>query len=1158
MWTREQQDAIDARGGSLLVAAAAGSGKTAVLTQRILALCREGASVDRMLVVTFTNAAAAEMRARILAAFSAEADAGDPAFAEQAALVERADICTLHRFCIGVLREHFQAAGVDPSFRLGDEAAVQVLRESALADAIDARYESGDPDFLALTERMTDEEVAAAADALYAFLLSRADPWPWLDRAVDAYAADPEGVARSPAAALLLSQARALLAQAQRLLEQYAPIAAFSAAHEALCAQDAAVLDALCRACDEGLGALREAMDAVSFARLPTGKAAREALDEAQTAALREARDAMKATVQKKLGGLLEFSPEQAAQDMASMQPALRGLRTLVRTYDALFAAAKAERNTLDFHDLEHKALAALASDAVAQSLRAHYDFIFVDEYQDSSAIQEALLSRVTRGDNLFFVGDVKQSIYRFRQADPSLFLEKYARFSPEPGAPERRIDLNRNFRSRKNVLEAVNAVFAYCMRADETEIEYDAAARLYPGLRHPDEDPPVELHLLADPEETDVPDGEEPVETEEDADAPLESLEQEAAIACARIRSLVGTPVWDAKAQAHRPLAYRDFAILLRSTQHNAPRVARLLLSQGIPAFCDAGEGYFDMPEVRMMLDILRVVDNAAQDEPLIAVLHGPAVGLSDEELAAVRIACPEGSYAQAARAYAAQADALGRRLAAFYERLAGWRLRARHQSLSRLILGLLDETGLYARAGALPGGEGRQANLRMLAERAQAYEAAQGGGLYGFLRQAERLRRSEDTRTAKTLGEGEDVVRILSMHKSKGLEYPVVIALGLGRRFNARSLNERLLLHPRLGIGVKCVDPALRVVRPSLPHTAIRLQLQRESLAEETRILYVAMTRARDRLILIGRAKNAQASLRRWAQPMDALSVRVIRSPLDMVMPPLVHAGAQLRRGGQALQAGDARWLLSVHIAPPAQERQADSAARLREGLLDLEAAPPPQGDVARVLLWHPPQRDELPAKTSVSALVGNASDTLPELQRQPGYMEQRILSGARRGTLFHAALRAMDLERIRAAGPGLREEIVRTLDALVQRGVFTPEERAAVHAEDIFTFFVSSIGQRMLYSTRVEREWAFNWLWRDASGREALVQGVIDCCFLEEGAWVLVDYKTDGGEAAEAIARHRPQVALYAQALSQITGLPVRERALYLTRRGRAYVC
>ena len=240
MWTREQQDAIDARGGSLLVAAAAGSGKTAVLTQRILALCREGASVDRMLVVTFTNAAAAEMRARILAAFSAEADAGDPTFAEQAALVERADICTLHRFCIGVLREHFQAAGVDPSFRLGDEAAVQVLRESALADAIDACYESGDPDFLALTERMTDEEIAAAADALYAFLLSRADPWPWLDRAVDAYAADPEGVAHSPAAALLLSQARALLAQAQRLLEQYAPIAAFSAAHEALWAEPVA------------------------------------------------------------------------------------------------------------------------------------------------------------------------------------------------------------------------------------------------------------------------------------------------------------------------------------------------------------------------------------------------------------------------------------------------------------------------------------------------------------------------------------------------------------------------------------------------------------------------------------------------------------------------------------------------------------------------------------------------------------------------------------------------------------------------------------------------------------------------------------------------------------------------------------------------------
>lgn len=1158
MWTKEQQSAIDARGSSLLVAAAAGSGKTAVLVERILALCREGGSIDRMLIVTFTNAAAAEMRARILAAFSSAADAGDEAFGAQAALVERADICTLHKFCMTVLRAHFQAAGVDPSFRLGDESAVQPLREAALADAIDACYESGDEDFLALSARMTDEEIAAAADTLYDFLLSRSDPWPWLDQAIADNRMSAEEVERSPAAAALLEEARAQLAQCERLLNAECKAAIGSPAHEAVAEQDAQIVGQLQAHSEKGYGPLQRAYPALSFARLPVGKAAK-ALDDDALCAFREARDALKEILQKKLSKLLESSPEEAAQDMACMAPALCGLRTLVKTYHALFTAAKAERNLLDFHDLEHKALLALSDDAVSQSLRAHYDAIFVDEYQDSSCIQEALLARIARADNLFFVGDVKQSIYRFRQADPGLFLQKYARFSDEESAPERRIDLNRNFRSRKNILEAINAVFSYCMRSNVTEIEYDEKARLYPGLTHPDSDPPVELHLITeeDAAETDEPEDEAP-----DEDAPIEGIEQEASLACARIRSLLGTPLWDEKQSAFRPVTYRDFAILLRSTRQSAPKVARLLLSQGIPAFCDAGEGYFDMPEVRMMLDLLRVIDNAAQDEPLLAVLRGPAVRLTDEELAEVRIAQPEGSYSDAARAYTKQENALGRRLLVFYESLSRWRMLARYQPLSRLMLGLMDETGLYARAGALPGGAGRQANLRLLVLRAEEYESSQGGGLYGFLRLAEHLRRSEDSRTAKTLGEGEDVVRILSMHKSKGLEYPIVIALGLGKRFNARSLNERMLLHPELGIGVKCIDPELRVVRPTLMQAAIRLRMQRESLAEETRILYVAMTRARDRLILVGRAKNAQKRFAKWAQPMDALSVRAIATPLDMLMPPLVHAGAELR-ASQTLETSDAVWQLSIHRAPPSLENAGDSAIKLRESLFKLEEADVPPGPVARALRWRPDVEDAAapPAKTSVSALVRSprVKEELPEIVRRPLYMEQRAFSGAQRGTLFHAALRAMDLPRLRAAGSNALIEIRRTLDALCSDGVFTPEERKVLRESDIFTFFSSSIGQRMLISPRVEREWPFNWRRADDKGRVSLVQGVIDCCFIEKGEWVLLDYKTDSAEdAAQVLSRYRPQITLYAQALAEITGIPVKERVLYLTQKGKAYVC
>lgn len=1160
MWTTEQKDAIDARKSSLLVAAAAGSGKTAVLVERILSLCREGASIDRMLIVTFTNAAAAEMRARILKAFSQAADEGNLALAKQVALVERADICTLHKFCMTVLRAHFQAADVDPAFRLGDESAVRPLWEGALADALDACYESGEGDFLALSSRMNDEEIVQTVESLYAFLLSRSDPWEWLDLAIADCAPDAQALAQSSATGVLMEEARAHLAQCERYLGTEKLCAAGFPAYEAVAEQDASLLHGLKDAAGIGYEALRQAFLGVSFARLPAGKAAKQ-MDGEASADFREARDAFKAVIQKKLSKLLESSLLEAAADICAMQPALRGLRTLLKTFHTLFQAAKAERNLLDFNDLEHRALRALADDAVADALRAHYDAIFVDEYQDSSAIQEALLARIAQADNLFFVGDVKQSIYRFRQADPTLFLEKYARFSDRPEAVERRIDLNRNFRSRKNILEAINLVFSYCMRSDVTEIAYDDSARLYAGLKHPDEDAPVELHLLADGEE-DAEDEEEDAD-EAAEDAALEGVEQEASLACARIKSLLGTPLWDEKQNAYRPVTYRDIAILMRSTQRSAPKVARLLLSQGIPAFCDAGEGYFDMPEVRMMLDILRVIDNAAQDEPLLAVLHGPALRLTDEELAAIRIAAPEGSYAQAARAYASREDELAKRLSAFYEHLAQWRLLARHQPLSRLILGLMDETGLYARAGALPGGAGRQANLRLLVLRAEEYEVSQGGGLYGFLRLAERLHRSEDSRTAKTLGEGEDVVRILSMHKSKGLEYPIVIALGLGKRFNTRSLNERLLLHPQLGLGVKCIDPEMRVVRATLPQAAIRLKLLRESLAEETRILYVAMTRARDRLILIGRVKGFDKRLRRWAQPMDSLSVRTITTPLDMLMPPLVHAGVGQSSASQAVTAGVSRWLFTVHHALPTLETAHDSAAELRMRLLDIEQAPVPCADIAQALLWRPQLQaaDALPAKTSVSAIVrGKSTEAgLPEIMRRPQYMEQRALSGPQRGTVFHAALRAMDLRRLRESTDGYLPEILRTLDRLTAQGALTAEERAAVNASDINLFFASTIGQRLLASARAEREWPFNWRMTDDMGRTALVQGVVDCCFIEAGAWVLLDYKTDSAQdVAAVIARYRPQIELYARALHEITGIPVRERALYLTQKRRAYVC
>lgn len=1222
-WTDRQAQAIGVRGCNLLVAAAAGSGKTAVLVERVCALVREGQSVERMLVVTFTRAAAAEMREKILLAFQKEADGGGEHaahFAEQAALVEHAAISTLHGFCGAMLRTYFSAAGVDPTFRVGDEREVAPLREEALREVVSQAYESGGADFEALAACWSDEQILRQVDELYRFLRTQPAPWEWMDQAEEAYCADTRDLEATPWAASLLGAARAKIAsarvncvQAIQLCRQPGGCAAYLPALES----DLSLLQELDGAASRGYEALRGALAASSFKKLGSAKKDDDPQLKERAQTLRNA--SKKIVNEELIKRLFAASLDEQAEDLRALLPQIRALGALAKALEAAYDARKQARNLLDYEDLEHKALEAARHGWVADALRTQYACIFVDEYQDSSVIQEELVRRIARADNVFLVGDVKQSIYRFRQAEPRLFLEKAEAFSSGEGALDRRIDLNQNFRSRPNILAAINRVFAYAMRKEETEVPYDREARLYPGLETKDADPEVELHLLDAPGETE--EGETDASDEENEEVAAEPdeadeldrpagnapdfaqrvepgarLAQEAALAAERIRALVGTPLWDAKQRRHRTVRYRDIVILLRVAKNVAQQIQRALEEQGIPVYSDAGDAYFAMPEVRMVVDLLRVVDNPLHDTALLGALHGPAARLGNDALAAIRQACadPEASFYDAAKAYAERDGVLAQRLRRFLALLDSLRLYAKAQPLEALIWRVYEETGCYARAGALPGGKARQANLRMLAERAASFQQRREAGLSAFLWEAEQLRARGDNSTAKALGESEDVVRIMTMHMSKGLEFPVVICMELGRSFARKAgAQPPISCHAQLGIALRRIDPALRIRYDTMVCDAHRVRREREALADATRLLYVAMTRAQDRLILIGYGNRGtqplSARLSRWALATGGKALSEAQSMIDLLVPPLIsHPDGQVLRQELECSAEEpecdpndetengvsdgSRWRIERHgaFAPPAQaQRRADVWLERLCALPAPEAA----GPVSAGLSWPAPEltRDAPRWKTTVSALLRKEQGEEAYVPPSPWplFLTERVrpelglrgLDGAARGSAFHVAMRALDLAPLRGLkAHELHDRIAAQLDDLVAAERLRRIERDCIREEEIAAFFASGIGRQMLNADVVKREWAFNLRMGDA-GSIQLVQGVLDCCFITNNgnqtvpsAWTLLDYKTDADPDPETIlARYAPQIALYAQALTRITGRPVGMAALYLVKKG-----
>ena len=1164
--TKAQQAVVENEGGALLVSAAAGSGKTRVLIDRLLRKIADGANIDDFLIITYTNAAAAELRAKISAALS-ERLAAQPEnrhLQRQLTRIYLTQISTVHAFCANILRRYAHTMDLTPDFRVAEEYEMQLLRDRVLDDVLEEAYAhlGEQPDVAAAIDRLgygrDDRRLAALVLRLYDSVRCQVDPEEWMARCEAAYTdlgdagQTPWGVywlerlhASANDAAVCLQDAIVLSARDDALSEKYIPL--FERNLETV------RIYAAMTTWDEVYAAATP-----DFGRLPVVRKAEDLDAKERAAALRKsALGLLRDTLDAFYG-----DSETVCRDLAASFGPLSGLFTLVRQFDKAFQKARRQRRLLDFSDLEHEATRLLTDrytgkpTAAAREIAASFREILVDEYQDSNAIQETIFQAVSQnGQNLFMVGDVKQSIYRFRLADPDIFLRKYSAYpdavSAAPGEA-RKLLLSDNFRSREEVLAAANDVFSLVMNRESSELDYGEAERLRAGMTFPPvEGPLVELHCI------NLRDG-------ADDDGPgLEKVQEEAAFVARRIAKLLQERCMVAEGDVLRPAKPGDVVILMRSPGMAANTYQRALADLGIDSVSDRGGSILDTSEAEIFLALLAILDNPHQDVPLATVLASPVFGFSPDELAAPRTLSRSGGYYDALRAMEPKPEKATR----FLAWLDDLRARMDDLPLPELIDAIFDSTGMFDIFSALPDGVQRAKNLAALRDLAIAAGKNESCTLFSFRTQLAQMKERGILPPAAGTAR-ENAVRIMSIHKSKGLEFPIVVLADLSRRFNLQDNTASVLSDPTLFAAGLAADLDAGACWPTAAHLAITDKKTRQSVAEELRVLYVAMTRAKERLIMTYCSAQLESTLKKW------------NAALSLPLRPFVSA--------QARRLGD--WVLM------------EALCRTESGALFAVTGPNewsrPQTFPWRVCLhdaaglrgWQPPEQAEkpeaetplspelaeaaldrsyahiaatrLPSKLTATQLKGRLLDAEaaeeayvrpapPPAWRTPQFLQTAPLQGREKGNATHLFMQFARYEAC-TAEDSLRAELSRLLD----ERFLTPRQAEAVDLGHILRLFASPLGARILSATALRREFKFSILTDAAdydpaaAGEEVLLQGVVDCFWDEPEGLVILDFKTDRihGDLDAKAARYAPQLAAYAAALSRIFQRPVKETLLY----------
>ena len=1213
-WTSEQQQVIDLRNRNLLVSAAAGSGKTAVLVERIISKITDEDSpldIDKLLIVTFTNAAAAEMRERIGMAIESalERQPDNIHLQRQQTLLHNAQITTIHSFCLYVIRNYFHRIDMEPDFRMAEEGELKLLKSDVMDKVLEQYYKEAKPEFLALSETIATgkNDMPLKETILRLFDFAMSNPWveEWLEKCKEIFHINGmEDFDKSPLAEELSEYLKCITGQwamqmrlcADISMEEDGPVM-----YAELLEREAEMMKSI-----KNSSTYQQYYDKIkgfSFGRLPAAR--KYTGDERKKERVKNLRNEVKTSVKKITEQFFYQSPEMMISDIQIIRPVADMLIEVTIAFIHAFAEKKQEKNILDFNDLEHFALKILVDEKTRQptgtaiELQKKYEEIMIDEYQDSNYVQEAILKSVSKESeetyNIFMVGDVKQSIYRFRMARPELFMEKYNTYSQEDSSRQR-IDLHKNFRSRREVIQTVNDMFKRIMKEDIGNITYDAQAALYPGAQYPE--------ISGDTEY----DGFHTRFLVIDSDTgELKTPELEARAVGQEIKKMMEMQmVTDKESGELRPVRYSDIVILLRSLTGWSDYFVKTLSEMGIPVRAATGTGYFSAIEVQTSLNLLSILDNPRQDIPMAAVLSSPIVGLSGEDLAVIRTSYPRETFYQAVMNYlemdmgeenrGAESGETNirigeegkKKLHNFFTLFLKYRKKVCYTPIHELLFQILEETGYLAYVYALPGGEVKRANLEMLIEKAIAYEKTSYRGLFHFIRYMEQLRKYDVDFAIAESGEAEDIVRIMSIHKSKGLEFPVVFVSGLGKRYNSQDIREKVVLHPRLGIGMDVADVKRRIRTPGLTRQFLARKITLENVGEELRVLYVALTRAKEKLILTGVMKNAEEKVNGIEAVTEEDGFLTFLSRLN------TNSFLQLLLLARSLSPEE----YPLTIIKQAELESAEEQEAVEEELTRMQLLAKLQESdsvweqkLQERMSYVYPYEDEISMKTklTVSELKHRAMErfdieqedawadrnnewavwngTSEEINRDntenlqeeteqyvPAFMReiQEENTGAKRGTALHRVLECYDFTR---SADTLRKQ----LKEMIEENKIGEDISKLVFLPSLEKFLRTDLVKRMQNAAKQGKLWrekpfvmgkaAKDVLEESSSEEMILIQGIVDVFFEEPDGIVLLDYKTDRVKTKKELSdRYIMQLKLYQEAIEKAVGKKVKERILY----------
>lgn len=1164
-WTKEQEAAINARNCDLLVSAAAGSGKTAVLSERVLKRITDSDNptrVDRLLIVTFTEAAAAEMRQRIVDKLREEMIKcpGNRYLAQQLALVPKANITTIHSFCLNLIKSNFHLLDMDPGFGILDPIEGELIKIRLAQETINRMYQQENQAFSHVAMWLAngnDEELARVILKLYEYISSFESPLGWLREQAEKYNVSSDDIEDLPWSELLKTKYRVKLTS---LLKMYDKAEKYSdeggvRKYIDVINSDRAYISGILAACAGSWEDIAKAAENENFATMRADKDCDKILAEKA----KKIRDTIKDKVRECTAEIKTITGSNAAESVKKAYPLMCRLVKTIELFDQLYTAEKREKNLIDFNDFEHIALMLLQNDSlpVAEEFREKFDEIYVDEYQDCNGVQEAIFYAIARkaegkSCNMFMVGDIKQSIYKFRQADPSIFIGKLESYGSVGN--RQKIMLNKNFRSRPEVVDFVNNLFYKIMSKHIGDIEYTKEEALDAQFPYPEQEGAL---YGGNPELIAVSDG----TWEED----VEKISLEARIVACKIKSMVGSfCVYDAKLGKYRPSTYRDFAVLIRNTKDKIEYIEDEFKSYGIPFFSDKGKGLFQTHETELLKAALAITDNPLQDIPLLSFMRSVPGGFDEDMLLTVRNCHKKGYFYKAVEACAKCENEVAEKCRNFIEMLSEWRELSKVMPLTGLIEKIIDDTALMAYVQTLPGGKNRRANIEMFKEIARRFENSDLKGLFAFMRYIEKVEKGSGSETAKTLSESCDVVRIMTVHKSKGLEFPVVFLMDSNGKFNDRAwTRESLLLHKQYGIGCEYLDINKKIHYPLVSKKAIAYRMKLDAWSEEMRVLYVALTRAREKLFVTASGNSAIKKIEQAVENAENkhasdYEVENAASYLDWILMGLYGAGEKAELKITLLEPDDIELTL-------AEEEVTARAENKRQ------VTPGEKAELVRRLSYEYKHiaASGLSSKYSVTEIKQRFSNeaeggTPLVIHREeliPGFMKTQKMSNAQIGTIMHLVLRFVDFN---SESP--KKAIEECIAYLLKNSFITADEAAAVKTDVLLKFMRSDICERMKNAQLLYREIPFNISvggdvpTGDATLKEdkVLLQGIIDCLFVEGDKCYIIDYKTESKHYTDRQLGelYRRQLELYRVAAQQITGKEVEGTYLYFLNRGSLY--